>query len=106
MVEKGDVLITKKPAIHGSRGRNIKGEEVTPIPAKDIVILPGDGATVNEAGTIFSATTDGYVDFGNKRLGVYPVYMVKGIFNNFPVCKSLEKAADLIFINIFYLFSS
>ena len=51
MVEKGDVLITKKPAIH---------------------------ATVNEAGTIFSATTDGYVDFGNKRLGVYPVYMVKG----------------------------
>ncbi len=63
MVEKGDVLIT---------------EEVTPIPAKDIVILPGDGATVNEAGTIFSATTDGYVDFGNKRLGVYPVYMVKG----------------------------
>ena len=78
MVEKGDVLITKKPAIQGSRGRNIKGEEVTPIPAKDIVILPSDGATVNEAGTIFTATTDGYVDFGNKRLGVYPVYMVKG----------------------------
>lgn len=78
MVEKGDVLITKKPAIQGSRGRNIKGEEVTPTPAKDIVIIPGDGATVNEAGTIFSATTDGYVDFGNKRLGVYPVYMVKG----------------------------
>lgn len=78
MVEKGDILITKKPAIQGSRGRNIKGEEVTPIPAKDVVILPGDGATVNEAGTIFTATTDGYVDFGNKRLGVYPVYMVKG----------------------------
>lgn len=78
MVEKGDILITKKPAIQGSRGRNIKGGEVTPIPAKDIVILPGDGATVNEAGTIFTATTDGYVDFGNKRLGVYQVYMVKG----------------------------
>ena len=78
MVEKGDILITKKPAIQGSRGRNIKGGEVTPTPAKDIVILPGDGATVNEAGTIFTATTDGYVDFGNKRLGVYQVYMVKG----------------------------
>ncbi|MDE7168844.1 MAG: FapA family protein, partial [Mucispirillum sp.] len=78
MVEKGAVLITKKPVVKGSRGRNIKGEEVTPVPPKDIVILPGDGATVNEAGTIFSATTDGYVDFGNKRLGVYPVYNVKG----------------------------
>lgn len=78
MVEKGDILITKKPPVQGSKGRNIKGEEVTPAPAKDIVILPGDGATVNEAGTIFSATTDGYVDFGNKRLGVYPVYMIKG----------------------------
>lgn len=78
MVEKGDVLITKKPAIQGSKGRNIKGEEVTPAPVKDIVILPGDGATVNEAGTIFTATVDGYVDYGNKRLGVYPVYIVKG----------------------------
>lgn len=78
MVEKGDILITRKPPVQGSRGRNIKGGEVTPIPAKDVVILPGDGATVNEAGTIFTATTDGYVDFGNKRLGVYPVYMVKG----------------------------
>ncbi len=78
MVDKGAVLITKKPAIFGTRGRNIKGEEVTPKPPVDIVILPGDGATVNEAGTIFTATTDGYVDFGNKRLGVYPVYIVKG----------------------------
>lgn len=78
MVEKGDVLITKKPAVQGSKGRNIKGEEVTPAPVHDIVILPGDGATVNEAGTIFTATVDGYVDYGNKRLGVYPVYIVKG----------------------------
>lgn len=77
MVKRGDVLITKKPAVQGVKGRNIKGEEVSPLPAKDVVILPGDGATVNETGTIFTATVDGYVDYGNKRLGVYPVYIVK-----------------------------
>ena len=77
MVKRGDVLITKKPPIQGVKGRNVRGEDISPMPAKDILILPGDGATVNETGTIFTATVDGYVDYGNKRLGVYPVYIVK-----------------------------
>lgn len=77
MVRKGDVLITKKPASLGVRGINIKREEVVPIPGKDYVILVSDGATVNETGTVYTAMIDGYVDYNGKKLGVYPVYVVK-----------------------------
>ncbi len=77
MVRKGDVLLTKKPASPGVRGMNIKREEVVPIPGKDYVILVSDGATVNETGTVYTAMIDGYVDYNGKKLGVYPVYVVK-----------------------------
>lgn len=77
MVRKGDTLITKKPASAGVRGINIKGEEIVPLPGKDYVILVSDGATVNETGTVFTAMVDGYVDYNGKKLGVYPVYIVK-----------------------------
>lgn len=77
MVRKGDTLITKKPASPGVRGINIKNEEVVPLPGKDVVILVSDGATVNETGTVYTAMIDGYVDYNGKKLGVYPVYVVK-----------------------------
>lgn len=77
MVSKGDVLLVKKPATPGSRGITVKGDEVVPIPGKDAVILLGDGATVDETGTIFTATTDGYVDYNGRKLTVSPVYVVK-----------------------------
>lgn len=76
IVKKGQQLITKKPKIEGSRGVNIFGEESTPEPVKDITILLSDGATVNETGTVYTATISGYVDFNGVKLGVYPVYVV------------------------------
>ncbi len=78
VVHKGDILITKKLATQGSRGKNVKGDDIPPIPGADIVILLGDGATVNDTGTVYTATVDGYVEYGNNRLAVHPVYIVNG----------------------------
>lgn len=78
MVSKGDLLLTKRPATQGVKGFNIRKEEIAPIPGKDVTILVGDGATVDETGTQFTATLDGYVDYNSKKLAVLPLYVVKG----------------------------
>lgn len=78
MVKKGDLLLTKKLATSGSKGITVRGEEVSPIQGKDITILLGDGATVDEKGISFTATLDGYVDYNGKKLTVSPLYEVKG----------------------------
>ena len=79
MVRKGSVLVTKKPAVRGVSGFNIKGEEIKPEPVQDVRINNKNGTEVNETGTVFRASIDGYVEFTNKNdLGVYPVYTVSG----------------------------
>lgn len=79
LVSKGDKLITKKPPVQGSKGVNIYGEDIQPHTVKDITIILSDGATVNEAGNLYTATTNGYVDFNGVKLGVYPVYVVENV---------------------------
>lgn len=78
MVKKGDQLLTKKLATPGSKGITIRGEEVSPVHGKDVIILLGDGATVDEKGVSFTATLDGYVDYNGRKLTVSPLYEVKG----------------------------
>lgn len=78
MVNRGELLITKKPATPGSRGITIRKDEVSPLPGKDFIVLLGDGATVDEAGTSYFATLDGCVDYNGRKLTVSPIYIVKG----------------------------
>ncbi len=78
VVNKGDILITKKLATAGTKGINVKRDDVPAIPGKDVVIMLGDGATVNDTGTTYTATADGYVEYGNNRLAVHPIYIVNG----------------------------
>ncbi len=74
--KKGDVLITKRPATQGIRGLSVKNGEIVPTPGKDVEIYYSDGVMLNPAGTTYTATHDGYVEFNGTTISVHEIYYV------------------------------
>jgi len=74
-VEAGELLVTKKPATSGVPGRTVKNIEIKPKSGKDIEISIIEG--VREENNNFYAEIDGYVEFKNNKIAVYPLYKVR-----------------------------
>lgn len=74
-VEKDELLLTKKPSTKGVPGRTVKNNEIKPNEGKDIEIGIVEG--VREENNNFYAEIDGYVEFKNNKIAVYPLYKVK-----------------------------
>jgi hypothetical protein len=76
-VKEGELLITKRPPTKGVPGVTVKGVEISPKEGKDIEITILEG--VREENFKYFAEIDGYVDFKNNKLAVYPLYKVKDV---------------------------
>lgn len=76
-VQAGELLITKKAATKGVPGVTVKNTEIAPKEGKDIEIQLVEG--VREENGKYYAEIDGYVDFKNNRLAVYPLFKVKNV---------------------------
>jgi len=79
VIEKGDILLTKKPATEGRSGVTVFDTESQPVIGKDFDVIMGEGVTVNETGMVYSATDNGYVDFHLNKISVIPTYVVKNV---------------------------
>ncbi|MEW6103844.1 MAG: FapA family protein, partial [bacterium] len=77
-VKKGDVLVEKHPSIPGKPGKKITGEEILPIPVKDVSLPSGKNTKISDDGLFLIADIDGRVIFKEKKVDIEPLYEVKG----------------------------
>ena len=81
-VAKGDVLVTITPHTPGLPGKNVLGEEVSPIPGKPAKIPAGKNVELSENGKQLIAAIDGHVAVANQKVNVYALYEVNGDVDN------------------------
>ncbi len=74
----GDVLAIYHRPVKGSDGVDIKGKVTRPKPAKDLPALRGKGFERSEDGLIYTATTEGKIEYKDYRLDVKDVYEYQG----------------------------
>ncbi len=78
MVNKGDLLIKRTPPTEGSKGFDVTGAEIFPMPGKENIIEAMDGVTVNEDKTEYRAKCSGHVVFTGTMISVLPLLSVDG----------------------------
>ncbi len=76
VVKSGQVLATRIPPTAGVAGRNVLGEELPPVPGRDLVWPAGKGVGVVDDQLV--ASIDGQVVLKSGRVNVLPVYDVSG----------------------------
>ncbi len=76
IAEKGDILLTKKPATEGTHGITVRDEYINQQKGADVDLQIGDGVTLNETGMTYVSTTSGYIHFDSKKISVSEVYVV------------------------------
>lgn len=76
IAEKGDILLTKKPATDGTYGITVRDERINQHNGTDVDIVIGDGVALNEAGMAYVSTMSGYIHFDSKKITVSEVYVV------------------------------
>lgn len=74
----GDILAIYHPPVKGSEGIDIKGKVTRPKPAKELPALRGKGFERSEDGLIYTATTEGKIEYKDYRLDVKDVYEYVG----------------------------
>ena len=74
----GDVLAIYHVQVKGTEGIDIKGKVTKPKPAKDLPALRGKGFERSEDGLIYTATTEGKIEYKDYRLDVKDVYEYVG----------------------------
>jgi uncharacterized protein (DUF342 family) len=78
-VKKGELLITKKLATKGVPGLTVTNIVIQPKEGKDIDIKVLEGVTTDAEGKKYYATQDGYMEFKNNTIAVYPLYTVREV---------------------------
>lgn len=69
-VSKGDLLIEKKPAKKGFRGKNVLGDMIPYSGGADVSIQGGGGTTLSEDGSKLYADENGYISFVGGKYSV------------------------------------
>lgn len=69
-VSKGDLLVEKKPAKKGFRGKNVLGEMIPYSGGQDVSIQHGSGTSLSEDGTKLYADDNGYISFVGGKYSV------------------------------------
>lgn len=77
-VKKGEKLIVYHPAKQGVAGVDVRGRSIRCNPCKDLPPIKGSGFIYDEDTGVYSAETDGRVEFSNNTLYVRDVYEHKG----------------------------
>lgn len=75
-VRCGDVVGRKVAATKGTKGMNVLGEEVEPIPGRDITLYPGQNTKLDEKGETLYALVDGQLSVHKSTIHVLPTYEV------------------------------
>jgi hypothetical protein len=74
-VQKGQVLVEKKPATLGTLGRNVKGEEIKAVVGKDLTVVLGKNVTWEK--NCIVATCDGEPSLVGRKVSVQVVHNVR-----------------------------
>ena len=80
-VNKGDLLVTKKPPIPGVPGIKVTGEKIPPQPGKDVKLPKGKNVEISGDGLSLLAGIDGQVKTETDKVSVLPIYTVEGDVN-------------------------
>lgn len=78
-VNKGDLLLTKKPATHGVPGMTVTNVVVNPREGEDISVVMGEGVTSDEMGRNFYADIDGHFVFKGSMISVNPIFKAREV---------------------------
>ncbi len=78
-VKKGDLLITKKLATKGVPGLTVTNIVIQPKEGKDVELKIIEGVTTDSEGKKYYAAQDGYLEFKNNTIAVYPLYSVREV---------------------------
>lgn len=77
-VRQGDLLVTKVPGTPGIPGRAVTGEEIKPIPGKDVRLPKGKNVEIGSDEMSLFSGMDGQVFMDGDKVSVLPVYIVSG----------------------------
>lgn len=78
-VKKGQVIAERVPAVEGTPGIAVTGENIPPKKAKEAYLKPGKNVVVDDERTRMYAVIDGLVTFtDHDKVNVFPVYEVQG----------------------------
>lgn len=77
-VKQGEKLIEYHPAVQGISGTDVRGRSLRCNPSKDLAPIKGSGFVYNDDTYIYSAATDGRIEYTNNNLYVRDVYEYKG----------------------------
>lgn len=77
-VRAGDKLAVYHPAKPGTHGYDVKGREMRCKPGKDLPVIRGKGFETDYAGTTYTASVEGRVDYKDYKLNIYDEYELRG----------------------------
>jgi len=77
-VKAGQMLAQRTPPTEGTVGRNVMGDELPPRRGKDIRLLRGSNAVIDQEETSIYAVIDGHVSLQGNKIAVNPVFKVNG----------------------------
>lgn len=77
LVKAGDILVKYKKAIPGIPGLDIFGNMISAPNAREFLPLKGKGFLVSEDETVYTAASDGKVEWKNERLNVQELLVIE-----------------------------
>lgn len=78
IVKEGDLLIKRTPPTAGTKGFDVTGEDINPLPGKDRIIVAVEGVDVDEEKTEYRARYGGHVVFTGNAISVLPLLYIGG----------------------------
>lgn len=77
-VKAGQLLAERVPPTEGTAGHDVLGNEIQPRRGKDIRLLRGSNAVIDQEETAIYSVIDGHVSMSGSKIQVNPVFHVKG----------------------------
>jgi len=77
-VKAGQMLAQRKPPTEGTAGYDVFGNEIQPRRGKDVRLLRGSNAVIDQAETSIYSVIDGHVSLQGNKICVNPVFQVNG----------------------------
>lgn len=78
-VQKGDIVARYHPARQGVPGMNVRGEEISVEPVRDLPPLTGKGIVPSEESKdVYEAAMEGKIEYKDGRLNIISVHQVNG----------------------------
>ncbi len=77
-VEPGQLLAEVVPPIKGRPGKDIYGQIIEPKPVKELILIAGKGAEIDQEGQRAFASIYGRPEVVKNRVSVHPTYTVTG----------------------------